>query len=88
MVGIWKPNLDKMHNYCLCSHIQEKQNLVDIIQTQYQLKARQLAMQSDTNSVTAYPEYILAYLVHALAHHSCPNVDECKDIKAYEDIYR
>ncbi|XP_030473954.2 sister chromatid cohesion protein PDS5 homolog A [Syzygium oleosum] len=67
---------------------EEKQNLADIIQTQYQLKARQLAMQSDTNSVTAYPEYILAYLVHALAHHSCPNVDECKDIKAYEDIYR
>lgn len=67
---------------------EEKQNLADIIQTQYQLKARQLAMQSDTNSVTAYPEHILAYLVHALAHHSCPNVDECKDIKAYEDIYR
>ncbi|KAK9051851.1 hypothetical protein SSX86_028479 [Deinandra increscens subsp. villosa] len=35
------------------------------------------------------PEYILPYLVHALAHHpSCPNVDECKDIKAYEPIYR
>ncbi|KAD4982238.1 hypothetical protein E3N88_18909 [Mikania micrantha] len=35
------------------------------------------------------PEYILPYLVHALAHHpSCPNIDECKDVKAYEPIYR
>ncbi|MFS7890440.1 putative sister chromatid cohesion protein Pds5 [Helianthus anomalus] len=35
------------------------------------------------------PEYILPYLVHALAHHpSCPKIDECKDIKAYEPIYR
>ncbi|KAM0049108.1 putative sister chromatid cohesion protein Pds5 [Helianthus debilis subsp. tardiflorus] len=35
------------------------------------------------------PEYILPYLVHALAHHpSCPKIDECKDIKAYELIYR
>ncbi|KAL4585339.1 hypothetical protein LXL04_009957 [Taraxacum kok-saghyz] len=32
---------------------------------------------------------ILPYLVHALAHHpSCPNIDECKDVKAYEPIYR
>ncbi|KAI3745336.1 hypothetical protein L1987_58447 [Smallanthus sonchifolius] len=35
------------------------------------------------------PEYILPYLVYALAHHpSCPNIDECKDVKAYEPIYR
>ncbi|KAI3499028.1 hypothetical protein L1887_34820 [Cichorium endivia] len=33
--------------------------------------------------------YILPYFVHALAHHpSCPNIDECKDVKAYEPIYR
>ena len=45
-------------------------------------------MQSETNSATAYPEYILPYLVRALAHHSCPDVDECKDVQAYELVYR
>lgn len=67
---------------------QEKQNLAEIIQMFHQTKARQLSMQSDANSLTAYPEYILAYLVHALAHHSCPNIDECKDVKAFEVLYR
>ncbi|KAF4399484.1 hypothetical protein G4B88_022567 [Cannabis sativa] len=67
---------------------EEKQNLADIIQLYHQTKARQLSIQSDANSLTAYPEYILAYLVHVLAHHSCPNIDECKDVKAYELLYR
>ncbi|XP_048323371.1 sister chromatid cohesion protein PDS5 homolog A [Ziziphus jujuba] len=67
---------------------EEKQNLAEIIQMFHQTKARQLSMQSDANSLTAYPEYILAYLVHALAHHSCPNIDECKDVKAFEVLYR
>lgn len=67
---------------------EEKQNLADIIQMYHQTKARHLSMQSDANSLTAYPEYILPYLVHALAHHSCPNIDECKDVKAFEVIYR
>ncbi|XP_016903052.2 sister chromatid cohesion protein PDS5 homolog A isoform X1 [Cucumis melo] len=67
---------------------EEKQNLADIIQMHHQAKARQLSMQSETNPTTAYPEYILPYLVHALAHHSCPDVDECKDVKAYELVYR
>lgn len=67
---------------------QEKQNLADIIQICHQLKARQISMQSDANSLTAYPEYILPYLVHALAHNSCPNVDESKDVKAFELVYR
>lgn len=53
-----------------------------------QTKARQLSVQNDANSLTAYPEYILPYLVHALAHHSCPNVDECKDVQAFEVLYR
>ncbi|TYI64358.1 hypothetical protein E1A91_D09G082900v1 [Gossypium mustelinum] len=51
-------------------------------------KARLVSVQSDSNSSTAYPEYILPYLVHVLAHHSCPNTDECKDVKAFELIYR
>ncbi|XP_062088082.1 sister chromatid cohesion protein PDS5 homolog A [Humulus lupulus] len=67
---------------------EEKQNLADIIQMYHQTKARQLSIQSDANSLAAYPEYILPYLVHVLAHHSCPNIDECKDVKAYEVIYR
>ncbi|KDP35518.1 hypothetical protein JCGZ_08956 [Jatropha curcas] len=67
---------------------EEKQNLADIIQMYYQAKARQLSVQSDANPSGAYPEDILPYLVHVLAHHSCPNVDECKDVKAFETIYR
>ncbi|KAG8649135.1 hypothetical protein MANES_08G068700v8 [Manihot esculenta] len=67
---------------------EEKQNLADIIQMHYQAKARQLSVQSDANTSAAYPECILPYLVHALAHHSCPDVDECKDVRAFEHIYR
>ncbi|KAI4371181.1 hypothetical protein MLD38_019447 [Melastoma candidum] len=67
---------------------EEKQNLMDIIQMQYQLKSRQQSVHSDVNSSTAYPEGILPHLIHALAHHSCPEVDECKDIQAFETIYR
>ncbi|KAL5574829.1 hypothetical protein UlMin_016528 [Ulmus minor] len=67
---------------------EEKQNLADIIQMYHQTKARQHNIQNDANSLTAYPEYLLPYLVHALAHHSCPNVDECKDVKAFELLYR
>ncbi|CAJ1941535.1 unnamed protein product [Sphenostylis stenocarpa] len=68
--------------------VEDKQNLADIIQMHHQLKARQLSVQTDANSLTTYPEYILPYLVHTLAHNSCPNVDECKDFEAYDDIYR
>ncbi|KAK8629893.1 hypothetical protein V6N13_078711 [Hibiscus sabdariffa] len=67
---------------------QEKQNLADIFQMYQQAKVRQVSIQSDTSSSTSYPEYILPYLVHALAHHSCPNTDECKDVKAFELTYR
>lgn len=79
-------------NFCLyddlCLLMQDKQNLDDIIHMHYQARAWQLSGQSDANSLTTYPEYILPYLVHALAHNSCPNVDYCKDVGAYDDIYR
>ncbi|XP_077237607.1 sister chromatid cohesion protein PDS5 homolog A-like isoform X2 [Tasmannia lanceolata] len=68
-----------------------KHNLIEVVQMCQQLKARQLSMPSDTNSHTTvtYPEYILTYLVHALAHHpSCPNIDECKEVQAFEQVYR
>ena len=73
---------------CVLFALQDKQNLADIIQMYHQAKARQHSVQSDGNSLTNYPEYILPFLVHALAHHSCPNIDECKDVKAFELIYR
>ncbi|KAM7525318.1 hypothetical protein LguiA_015220 [Lonicera macranthoides] len=67
---------------------EDKQNLGDIIQIFQQGKARQPALQ-DVNSPVVFPVYILPYMVHALAHHpSCPNVDESKDFKAFEPIYR
>ncbi|MED6121428.1 hypothetical protein PIB30_030020 [Stylosanthes scabra] len=68
--------------------VENKQNLADIIQMLHQAKTRQLSVQSDANSSTTYPEGILPHLVHALAHNSCPNVDECKDVGAYDNIYR
>ncbi|XAR65765.1 hypothetical protein NMG60_11010002 [Bertholletia excelsa] len=68
---------------------ERKLSLSDIIQTCQQGKSRQLSLQCETNSPVVYPEYILPYLVHALAHHaSCPNVDKCKDVKAFELVYR
>lgn len=67
---------------------QEKQNLADIIQMHHQMKARQISMQSDSTSLTAYPEYIIPYVVHTFAHHSCPDIAECKDVKGFEQVYR
>ncbi|XP_061344321.1 sister chromatid cohesion protein PDS5 homolog A [Gastrolobium bilobum] len=67
---------------------EDKQNLADIIHMHHQGRARQLSGQSDANSFTTFPEYILPYLVHALANISCPNIDECKDVEAYDNIYR
>lgn len=69
--------------------LQENQNLSNIIQMSLQGKTRQNSMQTDGNSSLVHSEYTLPYIVHALAHHpSCPNIDECKDVKAYEPIYR
>nr|XP_043623301.1 sister chromatid cohesion protein PDS5 homolog B-like isoform X2 [Erigeron canadensis] len=46
-------------------------------------------IQISGNSSAVWSEYLLPYLIHALAHHpSFPNIDECKDVKAYEPIYR
>lgn len=66
---------------------EEKQNLADIIQMHHQMKARQISVQSDANSFATYPEYIIPYLVHTFAHHLCPDIDECKDVKAFELVY-
>ncbi|KAI3829442.1 hypothetical protein L1987_03566 [Smallanthus sonchifolius] len=67
---------------------EENRNLNDIIQMCQQGKTKQVSVQSD-GKFSVHPEYILPYLIHALAHHpSFPNIDECKDLKAYEPIYR
>ncbi|KAI8001944.1 Protein C2-DOMAIN ABA-RELATED 11 [Camellia lanceoleosa] len=77
-----KQFLNKVHQYL-------KEWLLDPKYTCHQGKAQQLSLQWDTNSMMNYPEYILPYLVHALAHHSSfPNVDDCRDVKAFEPAYR
>ncbi|KAJ6833750.1 sister chromatid cohesion protein PDS5-like protein A [Iris pallida] len=64
-----------------------KGNILEVIQICQQVKMLQLSLQTDGSSTTS-PEYILVYLVHALAHHpSCPKIDDCQDVKAFEPIY-
>ncbi|XP_074591324.1 sister chromatid cohesion protein PDS5 homolog A-like isoform X2 [Curcuma longa] len=72
-----------------CPEYEEcKQSLLELVHICRQFKMRQLSAQSDLNTTPAYPEYILAYMVHALAHDpSCPNIDECVDVQAFEPIY-
>ncbi|KAI3740872.1 hypothetical protein L2E82_31347 [Cichorium intybus] len=69
---------------------EDNDNLSDIIQMCQQGKARQVSVQNDGNSSVVHTTgYILPFLIHALAHHPLfPNLDECKDLKAYEPIYR
>lgn len=68
---------------------ESKRYLNDTIQMCRQGRGRQISLQTDAVSPPLYPEYILPYVVHSLAHHpSFPNVDECKDVKAFEPMYR
>ncbi|KAH6775849.1 binding protein [Perilla frutescens var. hirtella] len=68
---------------------ENKRYLNDIIQMCRQGRGRQISLQTDAISPPLYPEYILPYVVHSLAHHpSFPNVDECKDVKTFEPMYR
>ncbi|KAK6124752.1 hypothetical protein DH2020_041504 [Rehmannia glutinosa] len=68
---------------------ENKRNLSDIIQMCRQGRGRHYSSQTDASSPALYPEYMLPYVVHSLAHHpSFPNIDECKDAKAYEAMYR
>ncbi|XP_020598033.1 sister chromatid cohesion protein PDS5 homolog A [Phalaenopsis equestris] len=65
-----------------------KHFLLEVVQICQQLKLRQISMQNDVSSSVMYPESILVYLVHALAHHpSCPNINECTELSAFEPIY-
>ncbi|CAA6670696.1 unnamed protein product [Spirodela intermedia] len=69
--------------------LEGQHNLLEIFQVCNTVKARQLIMQSDANTLTSYPEYILVYLVHALAHHpTFPDINKYKHIQLFEPIYR
>ncbi|KAL3643305.1 hypothetical protein CASFOL_014120 [Castilleja foliolosa] len=68
---------------------ENKRNLNDIVQMCRQGRGRQYSSQTDPNSPPLYPEYMLPYVVHSIAcHPSFPNIDESKDAKAYEVMYR
>lgn len=68
---------------------ENKRNLNDIIQMCRQGRGRQTSSQTDTDSSLHNPEYLLPYVVHALAHHpSFPSIDECRDVKTFEEMYR
>ncbi|TVU11623.1 hypothetical protein EJB05_45218 [Eragrostis curvula] len=70
-------------------HYEEfKHNLIEVVQICQQVKMRQLSVQADMNLLTAYPEYILSYLVHVLAHDpSSPDIEEHENVKAFGPIY-
>ncbi|KAJ4792820.1 hypothetical protein LUZ62_029207 [Rhynchospora pubera] len=77
-------NISKYHTpeYEECKH-----NILEVVQLCQQVKMRQLSVQADMNLLVAYPEYILAYLVHALAHDpSCPEFDGT-DFDVFGPIY-
>ncbi|KAH9611596.1 hypothetical protein KSS87_009864 [Heliosperma pusillum] len=68
---------------------EDKHSLADVVHMCRQMKARQHSLQSDGNSQLSYPEYMLPFLVHALAHHPmCPNFIQCRDVRAVEPLYR
>ncbi|XP_057765095.1 sister chromatid cohesion protein PDS5 homolog A isoform X2 [Salvia miltiorrhiza] len=68
---------------------ENKRNLNDIIQMCRQGRGRQTSSQTDTDSPPHSPEYLLPYVVHSLAHHpSFPSIDESRDVKTFEEMYR
>uniref|UniRef100_A0A804R332 Binding n=1 Tax=Zea mays TaxID=4577 RepID=A0A804R332_MAIZE len=65
-----------------------KYNLTEVVQICQQVKMRQLSVQADMNLLTAYPEYIISFLVHALAHDpSSPDIEEHENVKAFGPTY-
>ncbi|CAN6221625.1 unnamed protein product [Urochloa humidicola] len=65
-----------------------KHNLIEVVQICQQVKMRQLSVQADMNLLTAYPEYIISFLVHGLAHDpSSPDIEEHENVEAFGPIY-
>jgi sister chromatid cohesion protein PDS5 len=76
------------HQFTVFLVSQFKHNLIEVAQICQQVKMRQLSVQADVNLLTAYPEYILSYLVHALAHDpSTPNIEEHEKVEAFGPIF-
>ncbi|KAL6544680.1 hypothetical protein OROMI_023542 [Orobanche minor] len=68
---------------------ENKRYLNDIIQMCRHGKGRQNSLQADAMSPSLYPEHILPYVVHSLAHHpSFPHIDQCKDVKSFKPMHR
>ncbi|XP_062228684.1 sister chromatid cohesion protein PDS5 homolog A-like [Phragmites australis] len=75
-------------DYCAPQYEEFKHNLIEVAQICQQVKMRQPSVQADMNLLTLYPEYILSYLVHALAHDpSSPDIEEHENVKAFGPIY-
>ncbi|KAK4360111.1 hypothetical protein RND71_022340 [Anisodus tanguticus] len=85
--------LNKVHQYLKDRYLDPKYTCAFLLDLRFQQpdfeETRQLSAQSEATTPVSYPEYILPYLVHALAHHSSfPNIDECEDVKVFEPTYR
>ncbi|XP_031491838.2 LOW QUALITY PROTEIN: sister chromatid cohesion protein PDS5 homolog A-like [Nymphaea colorata] len=67
-----------------------RQCLVEIVEMLYrEARSRQLYVPSGQNVPSDYPEHILAYFVHSLAHDDAyPNLDERPSATAFVPIYR
>ncbi|XP_006656003.1 sister chromatid cohesion protein PDS5 homolog A [Oryza brachyantha] len=77
-----------MDDYRAPQYEEFKHNLIEVAQICQQVKMRQLSVQAETNVLTAYPEYMISYVVHVLSHDpSCPNIEEYEDIEAFGPIY-
>ncbi|KAF0904436.1 hypothetical protein E2562_034511 [Oryza meyeriana var. granulata] len=77
-----------MDDYRVPQYEEFKHNLIEVAQICQQVKMRQLSVQAETNVLTAYPEYMISYLVHVLSHDpSCPNIEEYEDVEAFGPIY-
>ncbi|KAF6167570.1 hypothetical protein GIB67_031153, partial [Kingdonia uniflora] len=61
---------------------EDKHSLFEIIQMCHQERARQHSMQYDGNLLMIYPEYILPYLVHTLAHHPKEKSKKFKNMRS------
>ncbi|GLJ16335.1 hypothetical protein SUGI_0276270 [Cryptomeria japonica] len=70
--------------------IEVKQYLFDFVETYHQgVQLRQTYAHSDGSLLTSCPEYVIAYLVHALAHHpKFPSITGDLRAEAFESLYR
>ena len=89
LLFFWQDNLSSLTEFLLFPCISQfKHNLIEVVQICQQVKMRQLSVQADMNLLTAYPEYIISFLVHGLAHDpSSPDIEDHENVKAFGPIY-